>query len=146
MTARLTDQKPEANRRARAKKPRDAQKYNEYMRQWYAKNRERVSAQARARFAANPGPRLKSRATYVAQHRVDIRALKLLRGCIDCGYAVNADALQFDHLPGMTKRNCVSSLAGSPTALIAEIEKCEVVCANCHAIRTARRAVPGDGL
>lgn len=65
---------------------------------------------------------------------------KLHHGCQDCGYRENSDALQFDHVvekePGMT----VSKLtAASLQRLLDEIAKCEVRCANCHALVTARR-------
>ena len=70
---------------------------------------------------------------------IDLRALKLLRTCADCGYDANADALQFDHLPEFGKATTVAARAGSDRTLASEIAKCEVVCANCHAIRTASR-------
>lgn len=60
-------------------------------------------------------------------------------GCMDCGYRRHAEALQFDHRPGEIK---VHNIAGWPFGLesmIEEMDKCDVVCANCHAIRTALR-------
>jgi len=70
-----------------------------------------------------------------------VRDLKLRRGCVDCGYNAHAEALHFDHLPGVEKRGKVCDLRrnNSIEALLLEIAKCEVVCANCHAIRTAKR-------
>lgn len=65
---------------------------------------------------------------------------KLKNGCADCGYRKSAEALDFDHLPGTTKRFCVSQVNGrSWKQIMSEIAKCEVVCANCHRIRTAQR-------
>lgn len=69
-------------------------------------------------------------------------AIKLERGCTDCGYRGHPDALEFDHLPGVVKVGNVSALIrlGYSWAKIeAEIAKCEVVCANCHRIRTRTR-------
>lgn len=59
-------------------------------------------------------------------------------GCVDCGEQ-DLIVLEFDHL--RDKSNNVSTLmhSGSTQKLIAEIEKCEVVCANCHRRRTHRR-------
>ena len=66
---------------------------------------------------------------------------KLAQGCADCGYNINAYALQFDHINGDKKKN-VSDLIRSDygwATILQEMNKCEVVCANCHAIRTKAR-------
>lgn len=52
--------------------------------------------------------------------------------------------MEFDHVDGRKgKRETVSALVGSGTLqrLMAEINKCDIVCANCHAKRTHIRAV-----
>ena len=69
------------------------------------------------------------------------RALKDGRPCTDCGGIFDPAVMQWDHLPGMEKRANVSDLArkGSRRLVLAEVEKCELVCANCHALRTVRR-------
>lgn len=65
---------------------------------------------------------------------------KLERGCADCKYAKFAGALEFDHLPGTDKVAPVGNMRlSSMDRLLAEIAKCEVVCANCHRERTAKR-------
>ena len=79
-----------------------------------------------------------------------IQAIKVERGCTDCGYRANPVALDFDHLPGFRKETRLAVMpAGATKARIdAEIAKCEVVCANCHRIRTAERrqsALPIEG-
>lgn len=73
---------------------------------------------------------------------------KLEHGCSDCGYNAHPAALDFDHLPGTVKvRDIKSGQQLGWQALLDEIAKCEVVCANCHRIRTAaRRAVVGSGV
>lgn len=60
--------------------------------------------------------------------------------CVDCG---NNDprVLHFDHVRGQ-KRDSVSILVRHGTGLKyvkEEIKKCDVRCANCHAIRTAEQ-------
>lgn len=59
--------------------------------------------------------------------------------CIDCGEA-DPVVLEFDHVSPNGKRGCVSVLARgcSRKALLAEIDKCVVRCANCHRRKTAR--------
>lgn len=76
-----------------------------------------------------------------AKFRAYVQAIKLERGCADCGYRAHPAALDFDHLPGNVKLGKLASMAcGSAlTTIHAEIEKCEVVCANCHRVRTAER-------
>jgi hypothetical protein len=70
-----------------------------------------------------------------------IQQIKLERGCMDCGYRDNAVALDFDHLPGHTKEYRIATMAAGlkRSKIDAEIAKCEVVCANCHRIRTHER-------
>ena len=72
---------------------------------------------------------------------VYIQAIKVERGCVDCGYNANPVALDFDHLPQFQKAHRLAVMpAGATRARIdAEIAKCEVVCANCHAERTHQR-------
>ena len=61
--------------------------------------------------------------------------------CVDCGQRFHPAAMSFDHLPGTTKLQDVASLAGRGHIRLAraELEKCELVCANCHAVRTFTR-------
>lgn len=80
-----------------------------------------------------------------AQKRADKWALaqqiKMDHGCKDCGYRENPYALQFDHISD-DKKDSVSNLIRSDYSwetILVEINKCEVVCANCHAIRTQNR-------
>jgi hypothetical protein len=68
-------------------------------------------------------------------------SLKDGRPCADCGGVFHHAAMQWDHLDGAQKTASVSSLGSSKSRLrlLAEIEKCELVCANCHAVRTYER-------
>lgn len=64
--------------------------------------------------------------------------------CADCGGRFHPVCMDFDHRPGTVKVYSVSAMvvAGYRWELVeAEIAKCDVVCANCHRIRTwiARR-------
>lgn len=59
--------------------------------------------------------------------------------CADCGIQYPGYVMQFDHLSD--KRFPLSNARSeSVKTLLAEIAKCEVVCANCHAERTFRRS------
>lgn len=59
--------------------------------------------------------------------------------CEDCGES-NIITLEFDHLDGSDKINNVSAMAsGSLERLQREIDKCRILCSNCHKIRTAKQ-------
>ena len=65
----------------------------------------------------------------------------LAHPCLDCG-ETNILTLEFDHVMG-GKLGHVSEMAGgglSVARLAVEIAKCEVVCVDCHTLRTMRRS------
>jgi len=68
-----------------------------------------------------------------------IRAAK--RGpCMDCGGCFHPDAMEFDHRGDAPKLFSLSrGSRKSQAAIVAEIAKCDLVCANCHRLRSARR-------
>jgi len=74
-----------------------------------------------------------------SQNRKFINEYKLSHGCKDCGYKEHHAGLEFDHIKPKLRKN-VSALIGSSIRVIKEeIERCEVVCAICHNIRTWNR-------
>ena len=80
--------------------------------------------------------------TYRAQkRRRSRRKLELVaaRGgrCEDCGYSRCPAALEFHHRDASTKEFGVGNFDGSPHRLLAEIQKCDLLCANCHRVRHA---------
>jgi hypothetical protein len=65
--------------------------------------------------------------------------IKAESGCMDCGlHPEYSQVLEFDHRPDEEKRFHISDgmVNGTMEDLIAEIAKCDIVCANCHRIRT----------
>jgi hypothetical protein len=58
--------------------------------------------------------------------------------CVDCGER-DIVVLEFDHLRDKTASVSRLLAANSIRRIQQEIAKCEVVCANCHRRRTARR-------
>ncbi len=58
--------------------------------------------------------------------------------CMDCGGDFPVYVMHWDHLPGFEKVDEISSMVTSRTreAVLEELKKCELVCANCHVIRT----------
>jgi hypothetical protein len=63
-----------------------------------------------------------------------LKKIKMERGCAKCGFKGHPAALDFDHTRG-TKRRQVGQ---SPTLkfLVEEMEKCTILCANCHRVKT----------
>ena len=70
------------------------------------------------------------------RNRKIVQDYKVEKGCADCGYNDHHAALEFDHISDDKVQN-VASLMGQEKALWLEIAKCEVVCSNCHSIRTS---------
>ena len=68
--------------------------------------------------------------------------LKEGRACADCGGIFPPYVMHWDHLPGHVKVSDVSVLVGNRRrdVVLAELAKCELVCANCHVMRTVIRA------
>lgn len=61
--------------------------------------------------------------------------------CADCGIQYPYYVMQFDHLGDKEFTIATDGVRFSLKRLHAEIAKCEVVCANCHAERTHQRRV-----
>lgn len=84
---------------------------------------------------------VKKTSAFQAARQQELAEIKLASGCVDCGYRAHPDALDFDHLPGSDKEFNISRALRSKNwdAILAEVAKCEVRCANCHRVKTAER-------
>lgn len=94
---------------------------------------------------ANPERHAESASRHKAAHKARMRAWvdELRTGpCSDCGKVYPTCCMDFDHVDGNRKRFNVSAalMNGAPSEVIAdEIARCELVCSNCHRVRTAVR-------
>lgn len=61
--------------------------------------------------------------------------------CLDCGQTLAPEAMDFDHVRGAKVDGISQMWSWSQDKVLAEIAKCELVCANCHRIRTQTRDV-----
>jgi DNA-binding CsgD family transcriptional regulator len=80
-----------------------------------------------------------------SKRRREMWEIKEKSGCIDCKEKYPHYVLEFDHREGETKNGSVSDIYakwGRDLGL-KEAEKCDIVCANCHKIRTYNRAQNG---
>lgn len=67
--------------------------------------------------------------------------------CSDCGGTFHPEAMDFDHRPGEKKLANLAVLLNRAViieVIQAEIERCDLVCANCHRVRTAKRRLTRD--
>ncbi len=73
---------------------------------------------------------------YQQSRRLLINNIKLQLGCSRCGYNEHPAALEFNHIRGVKLFNISQDPKRSMKAILDEIEKCEVLCSNCHRIHT----------
>lgn len=98
-----------------------------YKQEHYAANKQRYVAQARRRKQMVAEERMRYLLDYFADHP-----------CADCGED-DPTVLEFDHLREKAFDVSHALPYRAWGAILAEIAKCDVVCANCHRRRTARR-------
>lgn len=109
--------------------------YERKGRKFYQTHRTRL-LQACAKYRASEYGKVQI-ARRVAVRRSFLDRWKLAAGCIDCGYAGHPAALDFDHIDPAAKSFGLSTANGrSLRAIVAEVAKCVVRCANCHRIKT----------
>ena len=97
----------------------------------------------------------RTRARRIAQkrryHSELVRWYRALKDapCSDCGGRFHHSAMAWDHRPSERKKFDVRNMVRkthSKRQILQEIAKCDLVCANCHAVRSFRRrgvAQPG---
>lgn len=91
---------------------------------YYAKNKQRFRDAARSYQARN--------IAFILEQKQ--------RPCADCGAQYPHYVMDFDHVRGVKIGNISEMVRDySLAALKAEVAKCELVCANCHRIRTWQR-------
>lgn len=99
---------------------------------------EAVNAKSRARTKAWRDRFPEKTQKCVIEGRILIRSLKD-KPCQDCGIKFHSCAMQFDHARGKKLFNMAGSHMRARKAVLEEALKCDVVCANCHFVRTWKR-------
>jgi ribosomal protein L32 len=97
-----------------------------YDRSYHARNSSTRVAQSRMRRAK------------LARFNAEMKAAT---PCADCGHFFHHAAMTWDHIPGVPKLADIANLVkgGMRRKFFIELTKCELVCANCHAVRTWSR-------
>jgi hypothetical protein len=80
----------------------------------------------------------KRRAIVARSHVNDIKSNTR---CSDCGLMYDPVCLDFDHIKDKNKDVSILTHRYSVATILNEIDKCDVVCANCHRLRTETRRV-----
>jgi hypothetical protein len=94
-------------------------------------------------FASRPKGTSRHLARRTADRKAHSRLLAELRTapCLDCRRTFPYFVMQFDHRDPTDKKYVVSQMVGrtGKATILAEVAKCDVVCANCHRERTYQR-------
>ena len=105
------------------------------MREYRAKYPDKVKA-ASARYRAKKATWMREKRSARRQQIAELKS----RPCMDCGGTFPACAMDYDHRNPTEKSFDISmTMTRSWDVILAEIQKCDVVCANCHRIRTFLR-------
>ena len=79
------------------------------------------------------------------RNKAFLKRVKLKHGCQMCGYKEHSAALHFDHIEPSKKHKGLAELMGTSLRMIkAEMRKCRILCANCHAVHTSNQRSNGD--
>ncbi len=104
-----------------------------------------VNTYNKQHYKANKADYFKRNKRYKAEVKQMVRDYKEAAGCADCKLNFPYYVLEFDHLPGYEKKFNISDMVNGSlarqarTQIIEEMSKCEVLCANCHRVRTFSR-------
>tara|TARA_B110000858_G_scaffold140488_1_gene159507 strand:+ start:216 stop:599 length:384 start_codon:yes stop_codon:yes gene_type:complete len=103
---------------------------------WAREYRKKMPLEIRLKI--NKGKRVSQKKLISFRQKV-LRRYKLLKGCAYCGYKKHFNALDFDHINRVAKIKSVSRLVTDTVSfkrIKDEARKCEVLCSNCHRIKT----------
>ena len=113
---------------------------------WCRSCRKAYDADYHARNSARRVAQSRDRRAKLARFHAELKAAT---PCADCDTFFHHAAMTWDHLPEESKATDVAVLVagGMRKKFFVEILKCELVCANCHAVRTwsRRRGVAQPG-
>lgn len=136
----------------------------EYSKLYYQGHRAKITADVKAYREENPEKVAASQAAKYQKNkdrlkaRVEARRQRLMAPlkeyvdlakvgpCTDCGHTFPPVAMDFDHVRGEKKYHIsamVNTLLRPLDEIVAEIAKCELVCACCHRVRTQLRLSEG---
>lgn len=109
-------------------------------RNWYKNTVKIRREKTRLYYIRTKDVRRKYQTDYAAIRRRLVYSLKN-KPCADCFGWFEPCQMEFDHLPGYHKKFTMgNTLSRAIKTILIEAKKCEVICSNCHRLRTYRRA------
>ena len=139
---------PDVQRKTRqnaSRKPGYKQRKAEYMRKFRANNPDYVKRSQESHQGYNQLHRKELLAKQLARQASNKALVNTYKEkpCMDCGQRFPPFVMDFDHVRGEKIKSVAEMCNNRPVAaILAEIEKCDLVCANCHRIRTQSRYQP----
>jgi ribosomal protein S20 len=103
---------------------KDPDKQKQAQAQHYLNNKEKYQARNK---------------NYRERVRNYVREIKESFPCQDCNTLYPYYVMEFDHLHSKEKSVAWLTSHGTMDQVIKEIEKCELICSNCHKVRTWKR-------
>lgn len=125
--ARYLANKTKILQQAKERWGKNKERYGETRDQWMLENRDKMLSYYISKGTA---------------HRAFIDALKKDLPCLDCKQVFSPYVMEYDHVRG-SKRFSIGKMANHKRErVLEEISKCELVCCNCHRIRSHNRRKP----
>ncbi len=122
----------------------------EYLREYHLKNKEKRNARSKEHYYNNVEEIREQKKRYYQKHREEystrqkekrrenkIKCIEYLGGkCMKCG---TTDRLEFDHIDRTTKKYVIASRVNNKwDNLKEELDKCQLLCVDCHLQKTAK--------
>ena len=116
----------------------NADKIKNYQKQYQEDNTENISKKRKGYYQNNKENISKKQKEYYLKNKAKIDEIKK-QPCADCKNTFPTVCMDFDHVRGRKLYN-ISNMKSQKWELVeAEIKKCDVICSNCHRIRTHNR-------
>ena len=122
-----------------------------YLKAWNLANREKVLARKKAYYAANKVDILARQKEYELTRKESVKAERDERNlmlfnykgaaCQDCGISdpTRMEIYDYHHVDPSTKAHSISDIIKGPLdRLMIEVDKCALLCSNCHRSEHAR--------
>lgn len=103
--------------------------------------------ECRALYSKTPSARALARARNVGRYQQATDYVRKIKSqpCMDCGGSFPYYVMDFDHRDPAKKTMSIADwmTSGVSARLLAELAQCDVVCSNCHRIRTHKQRESG---